>query len=746
MLYQWSSGGSSTIRFNSIDGFCWGISTEGAIATIEGGWINNSARGIGLAKRYGDDVEADLTIENISINQTSQYGIISTASSKLTIGNSSVTNSSSGIHILHWTTASIYQCNISHNGVGVKTYAGTSTQASHSVYFDNSEGFHSEGTDQVFHNQFHSNANGVRVQAYSTRSISNNTITGSSVAGIWVYESSSANDIQNNEITQGYRGIWIWGASSIHNVVRWNNISDNHYGIHIESYGGHQPSSNTVERNNISFNEYGIYMYDAHQHVLRDNNISGNRYSGIYLDSVNSVAISESNISNNLIGIFVSGESGLSSLDANPPIHRNSILGNALWAIDSSILGELDASSNFFGAWNDDTIDEMISGNVIFYPWLGFRESNVDIVDFLEIIPPILSPYYVERGKIVNGSLLVGMNAEVIFNNSLGQNFIQINGVMHAFADSAFSSNYGNFTVIYLNGSQGSISQSTFEGQIAVSIQSTYVSVADSYLRNGTNGLIINQGENNTISGSGMTQNRNNGTYLFSSFWNDFTDNEILRNGDFGIRLDSSENNTISGRDVSTSDISCVHLSDSFNNTFSLLNITSCLHGIYSESSESNVYSSNNISSNDYGIQLVSGSKNSTIRQSNISNNFVGITVNSSYPSHINNNSILGNAFFAISAPSLSLYYLDAEHNYFGTNNSNQIAKLVTDHVDYTPWLPYRESNVTYIDNYTEWTTNQTLQGGIIVNETGCLNITGTQQNEVTVTFNSTHIQNFIQV
>ncbi|MHA1962269.1 MAG: right-handed parallel beta-helix repeat-containing protein, partial [Candidatus Thorarchaeota archaeon] len=746
VLYQWSTGGSSTIRYNSIDNFCWGISTEGAVATIDGGWINNTARGIGLARRGEDVVDTDLTIEDIHVNQSSQYGIISAISSTLTLGNSSVTNSSVGIHILHSTTASIYQCNISHNGVGVKTYEGTSTQASNSVYFDNIEGFHSEGTDQVFHNQFFSNANGVRVQANSARNISNNTITGDSVAGIWVYHSSSDNKIQNNEVTQGYRGIWIWGASSNGNIVRWNNISDNHYGIHIESYEGLKPSSNSVERNNISFNEYGIYMRDARLNILRGNNISGNRNSGIYLDSVESISIEESNISNNFIGIFLTGDSVLISGGSFPPVYRNSILGNTLWAIDSSIPGDLDAWGNFFGAWNNDTIDEIISGSVIFHPWLGFRESNVDIVTSMYIVgtfPP--RPHYIEKGMIVNGSLAIGPGVIIEFNNSLGQNFIQINGVMGVHADSTFSSNYGNFTIIYLNGSQGSISQSTFEGQMGVSIQSTHVSVADSYLKNGTNGLIINQGENNTISRSGMTQNRNNGTYLFSSFWNDFTDNEILRNGDFGIRLDSSENNSISGRNVSTSDISCVYLSDSVNNTVALLNITSCLHGIYSESSENNVYSSNNISSNDYGIQLVSDSENSTVLQSNISNNFVGITVNSSYPSHINNNSILGNVFYAISSP-VPLLYLDAEYNYFGTNDSGQIAKLVTSYVDYDPWLPFRESNVTYIDNYTEWTTNQTLQGGIVVNETGCLNITGTQQNEVMVTFNSIHRQNYIQV
>ncbi len=747
VLYQWSVGGSSDIRFNSIEGFCWGISPEGAIATIEGGWINNTARGIGLARRGDDTVETDFAIESNHIYGTSQYGIISTASSKLTIGNSSVTDSSVGIHILHSSTASIYQCSFSDNGLGVKTYPKTSTQISNSVFVGNGEGFHSEGQDRISLSEFLSNDEGIRVQGNPSsgyREISNNTITNSNVrAGIWILSSTSSDIIQNNEISGNYRGVWITGGSSYKNI-RWNSLKDNGFAVKLEPSSGVAPSYNDVKDNNISMNEYGIHVYSSNNNFLENNNISGNRNSGIYLDSVYSVTLRYSNITNNFMGIVIKE-------DEPPPqwsvtINENSILGNTLWAINSSLSEILDVRDNFFGAWNNDTIDEMISGNVIFYPWLGFRESNVDIIDFLELISPMFSPYYVERGKIVNGSLVVGMNVEVIFNNSLGQNFIQINGVMNALADSTFSSNYGNFTVIYLNGSQGSISQSTFEGQMGVSIQSTYISVADSHLKNGTSGLIINQGENNTISRSGMTQNRNNGTYLFSSFWNDFTDNEILGNGDFGIRLDSSENNTISGRDISGNGISCVHLSGSVNNTVSLLNITSCLHGIYSEFSENNVYSSNNISSNDYGIQLVSSSKNSTILQSNISNNFVGIAVNSSYPSHINNNSILGNVFYAISAPSLSLFYLDAEYNYFGTDNETQIAKLVTDHVDYTPLLPYRESNVTYIDNYTEWTTNQTLLGGFIVNETGCLNITGTQQNEVTVTFNSTHIQNYIQV
>jgi parallel beta-helix repeat protein len=210
--------------------------------------------------------------------------------------------------------------------------------------------------------------------------------------------------------------------------------------------------------------------------------------------------------------------------------------------------------------------------------------------------------------------------------------------------------------------------------------------------------------------------------------------------------MDLSANNSIVGGDVNESYIACIHLYNSSYNNISMLNITSCLNGIYSDLSSNNFYTSNNISANDYGIQLMSSSLNNMVWESNISNSFVGIAVNSSYPNQVNHNSILGNVFYAISAPSFGPFFLDAENNYFGTNDIGQIAKLVTSYVDYTPSRSFRESNVEYIANSTQWTSNQTLQKGVVVNKTGFLNITGTQQSPITIDFNNIHGQNFIQV
>ncbi len=747
--------GYTVVRNNTITNGFWGVMSEGTNVTVE----NNTLTECGIciaSQSYGKvPYPSNLTVANNSVTFL-MYGLqVANEWSRMNATNNSITASvnRSGIGAMVQPGGSLDlgpNNTISSGLLGVKTYPKSFTNASENYFADNSEGFHSEGTDNVDHNDFYNNDEGIRVQGDNTRDISNNTIVGSSVrAGIWIYKSSNNAKIQCNEIKQGYRGIWITETSSGNNL-RWNDIYDNDIGIHFEPTDVGSPSSNIVESNNITTNDYGILVYDSNGNTLNDNNISSNRNSGIYLDSVESATITNSNISNNFMGVVLTGE-----FESAPSvsINNNSILGNALWAINSSAETEITATYNFFGAWSNGTIDELLLGSISFYPWLGTRESNVDIVNFLWITF-MDSPYYVEKGMIVNGTLLVDPDVQVIFNNSLGQNFIQVrmmanlgNPAANPLLRTTFSSNYGNFTIIYLNSSMGAVSRSDFVGQMGLSIQSNSIQVEYSTFTNGTAGVIINQGENNVITDSEMLRNRFYGAHLYSSEWNNFIRNDITQNEDFGVRFDLSENNSMIDRSVSSSQISCIYLNSSNFNYFSSLNIRSCGNGLHIDSSLNNTFNDNDISANDYAAQIVSGSFNTTIQHSHISNNFVGIAVNDSYPSHINNNSVLGNVFYAISAPSIqSPNQLDAEYNYFGTNNANQIAGAVTSRVDYTPWLAYRESNVDYISSYVQWTADQTRQKGVIVNDTGCLNISGTLGSPVTITFDNSLGQNFIQV
>ena len=47
---------------------------------------------------------------------------------------------------------------------------------------------------------------------------------------------------------------------------------------------------------------------------------------------------------------------------------------------------------------------------------------------------------------------------------------------------------------------------------------------------------------------------------------------------------------------------------------------------------------------------------------------------------------------------------LDAQYNYFGTNNEKQIkASIHGNNVNYSNWLEYRESNILHVNTTEEW-------------------------------------------
>ncbi len=91
-------------------------------------------------------------------------------------------------------------------------------------------------------------------------------------AGIKVI--SDHNTLRSNSASDNYwHGIHLW--DSRYNIITGNNVSGNHYGIHL-------CCNNTITGNNVSGNHYGIYLYH-NNNTIAANTISSNNESGIVL-------------------------------------------------------------------------------------------------------------------------------------------------------------------------------------------------------------------------------------------------------------------------------------------------------------------------------------------------------------------------------------------------------------------------------------------------------------------------------
>jgi len=126
----------------------------------------------------------------------------------------------------------------------------------------------------------------------------------------------------------------------------------------------------------------------------------------------------------------------------------------------------------------------------------------------------------------------------------------------------------------------------------------------------------------NTVIGSNISSNNNNGIWLASSYDNNIKDNTISSNNEDGIFLQYSRNNTITSNLILNNKFDGIHLFDSSynnnikDNTVSLNNG----HGIHIDwNSGNNIVNGNNIISNNCSI-FVDGSSNIII-QNNFLNN-----------------------------------------------------------------------------------------------------------------------------
>lgn len=213
--------------------------------------------------------------------------------------------------------------------------------------------------------------------------IVNNTVINSSITGIHVESSSDGGlcnfvTISGNNISCNNAGIHIKGTTIIGNVTE-NLISFNKdYGIWLESI------NNTVVENEITNNNCGIKVSYYYTHVFIFNNtIANNNLDGVHVYDVDLLITTGNIFWNNRNGIRIYlGSEG----DNIYQVNFNDIFGNEYWNLISDYTGPprpepvINATYNWWGTTNQTLIEQGISGNVTFIPYLWNSISSEDFL------------------------------------------------------------------------------------------------------------------------------------------------------------------------------------------------------------------------------------------------------------------------------------------------------------------------------------------------------------------------------
>jgi parallel beta-helix repeat protein len=174
--------------------------------------------------------------------------------------------------------------------------------------------------------------------------------------GIEVHGQSNNNVLTWNNVSDNSFGIRL--GSSLSTIVSQNNVTSNDYGIDISD----SSNGNRIAGNNITNNVYGIMLSDSSRNNVLGNDMINN-HAGIYLGQSSNNSITENKITNNGYGIMFAESS-------NNSIAGNNIIANnydGIWLVlssnNNSIAGNNIVANNRHGIWLWDSSNNRIFHN-----------------------------------------------------------------------------------------------------------------------------------------------------------------------------------------------------------------------------------------------------------------------------------------------------------------------------------------------------------------------------------------------
>jgi parallel beta-helix repeat protein len=201
------------------------------------------------------------------------------------------------------------------------------------------------------------NASNVVFNGFTIERISDysNWDNGVSISGI-----SAGCNVTENKITNNHYGIYV--NSSSNNYVHGNNITENTVGIGLEN-----ASNNLVSANNVTdTGGGGIGLSGSSNNIISANSVANNGYSGIALFSSTNNTISGNNLTaNGNFGILLMQSSG-NSLFANNVANSQDYYGVWLDYSSNNIVSGNNLNNNQFGVHcNFESLNNVISANKI---------------------------------------------------------------------------------------------------------------------------------------------------------------------------------------------------------------------------------------------------------------------------------------------------------------------------------------------------------------------------------------------
>lgn len=181
----------------------------------------------------------------------------------------------------------------SNSGAGIQLVSNGSVFLSNKIFGNDMEGIFliNSSNSILSYNNISSNNRAVRLSGSSNNTLLNNTLSGNNAEGVYL-SASRNNSLLNNTLNSNSGGGIYMERGSDTNLIQYNNITSNNYGLRTYNSTGNSMLSNSFAGNS----QYGIGMVSTDFNMVSNNTLTTN-YDGLYLQYSNSNNFSGNTIS-----------------------------------------------------------------------------------------------------------------------------------------------------------------------------------------------------------------------------------------------------------------------------------------------------------------------------------------------------------------------------------------------------------------------------------------------------------------
>jgi CSLREA domain-containing protein len=270
------------------------IGANGITVDLNGHTIDGIGQGVGILNNGFDSVaitngfiqEFDFGVQ---LNPGTTFNTVTALALQL--------NQEAGIQLSDADNNTLHSNELAGNGAGIALMGGTqgaavrnntiSTSSLQGVYILNSS------DNQIENNQINgSSESAIYLEGSSNNILLGNTLSGNSGEGVEISLLSHNNRVEGNSVTTNSGGILI--SESNGSQIINNTVQSNSSGIALEI-----AHNSLIRVNDVRFNSGGIELQDANDNRIEMNNVSGNSGAGIAIDGVSLRNMAVQNIASN---------------------------------------------------------------------------------------------------------------------------------------------------------------------------------------------------------------------------------------------------------------------------------------------------------------------------------------------------------------------------------------------------------------------------------------------------------------